>query len=73
MCPREPTLRPADVLTRGAQVGVLFVHKCITLHKMWQCARWHGALLLPNRDETTHVDAVGETWVGRHGPMKESR
>ena len=36
-----------------------------------RCTRWHAAMVIPNKEDSTLIKAIDSLWVSIHGPPKE--
>lgn len=64
------SLEMADTFNQQVEYDLLFIYKFIIFHCIDRCTRWHETVLIPDKYGPTLIDAI-DTWIGRHGPMRE--
>ena len=52
------------------EVDLLFIGKYSIFHMICRAIRWHAAMLIPNKETETFIDALNDLWVRHHGPMR---
>ena len=61
----------SDTFNQQVECDLLFVHKYIIFHMLDRCTRWHAALVIPNKEDETLIEALDTAWTTMHGPLKE--
>jgi len=61
----------AEQFNQQVECDLLFIYKFIIFHLLCRCTRWNAAKVIPNREASTLISALNDTWVTIHGPMKE--